>query len=267
MNLLKQANTRIVLWRSASIPEAFSKLIPAIFLLLIPMLVDGQKQEVDAVHLNSGEVFRGTIKDHFNPEKIQLETLCSNTRIFQVEDISRIEKESIDLFAFSREARVSTQGYFNRTDLGALIGSGNDNNAIFSIQMVNGYKFGKRYYPGVGIGLEIYEQAVVPIFADFTYLLGTRRVNPFLRGSIGYSIPLEDPEEQWGTLTDSKGGVAYAVGVGTSIRTGSSSALVFSLIYRFQSLKSVYTEDWTDEVLHIEEQFNRIAFRVGFIFD
>ncbi|MFC2098447.1 hypothetical protein ACFLSP_01745 [Bacteroidota bacterium] len=245
------------------------RLIPilSILLLLIPLMAEGQKKEVDAIYLSSGEVFRGTIKDHFNPELIQLETLCANMRLFPVSEVSRIEKEEIDLFAFSREASISTRGYFNRTDLGALIGSGNDNNAIFSLQMVNGYKFGKRYYPGIGVGLEFYEQAVVPVFADFTYLLGTHRVNPFIRGSLGYSIPLEDPEDQWGSTTNNNGGFLYSAGLGTSIRTGSSSALVLSLVYRFQSLKSVYTEEWSNEVLNIEKQFNRIALRIGFIFD
>ena len=266
MNIIKQAQTVVVAVQIPADHKLFM-LILSILLLLIPLMAKGQKQEVDAVYLNSGEVYRGTIKDHFNPQQIQLETLCSNIRLFPVNDISRIEKETIDLFTFSHEARVSAQGYFNRTDLGALIGSGNDNNAIFSIQMVNGYKFGKRYYPGVGIGLEFYEQAVVPVFADFTYSLGAGRVIPFLRGSLGYSIPLEDPQEQWGTLTDNRGGFLYAAGVGTSIRTGLSSALVISLVYRYQSLKAIYTEEWTDEVLNIEKQFNRIALRIGFIFD
>ena len=248
-------------------PGLLFMLILSIVLLLIPLMAEGQKKEVDAIYLSNGEVFRGTIKDHFNPELIQLETLCSNLRLFPVNQVSRIEKEEIDLFAFSREASISTRGYFNHTDLGALIGSGNNNNAIFSIQMVNGYKFGKRYYPGIGIGLEFFEQAVVPVYSDFTYMLGSRRVNPFLRGSVGYSIPLEDPEEQWGSTTNNQGGFLYSAGVGTSIRTGSSSALAISLVYRFQSLKSVYTQEWNDEVLNIEKQFNRIALRIGFIFD
>ncbi len=59
----------------------------------------------------------------------------------------------------------------------------------------------------------------------------------------------------------------YAAGVGTYIRTGGSSALMISLVYRFQSLKSVYSEEWTGDVLNLEKRFNRIAFRIGFIFD
>ena len=83
--------------------------------------------------------------------------------------------------------------------MGVLIGSGNnEKNAIFSTQMVNGYKINSRFYPGIGIGIEFYEQAVVPLFADMSYHFGRNVISPFIRGSIGYSIPVEDPPETWG---------------------------------------------------------------------
>jgi len=235
--------------------------------ILHPVIADAQKHEVDAIYMNNGEVFRGTVKDHINPQIIQLETLCLSTRLFSINDVSRIEKEKIDFNTFSHVAGVSTQGYFNRTDLGVLIGTGNDNNAIFGVQMVNGYKFGRRYHPGIGVGIEFYEQAYIPVFADFTYSLINHRVSPFLRCSFGYSIPSEDPPDVWSASTENLGGFLYAAGIGTFVRTGSSSALVISLVYRYQSLKSVYTEDWNDDILNLEKQFNRIALRIGFMFD
>lgn len=241
-------------------------LLNCILLIIIPVSLNAQKQEVDAVHLNNGEVYRGSLKEHINPEIVQLETLCLNTRLFNVSDINRIDREQVDLSAFSRQA-VSDAGYFNRTNLGALIGTGNENNAIFSIQMVNGYKFGRRYHPGIGVGLEFYDQSYVPVFADFTYLLTTGRVSPFVRGSFGYSLPLEDPPGVWGRHLDNRGGFLYSGGFGASIRTGASSALDVSLVYRFQSLKSVQTEDWTEQILNLEQQFNRISLRIGFLFD
>ena len=108
---------------------------------------------------------------------------------------------------------------------------------------------------------------MVPLYADFTYAITESRVAPFLRGSLGYSVPIEDPPEEWGTRTDNKGGILYAAGVGTNIRTGPSSALTISLVYRFQNLRSVYTENWNDDVLNLERQLNRIALRIGFLFD
>jgi hypothetical protein len=239
------------------------------FLMLLVFSAAGaQKLEVDAVYLNTGEVYRGRIEETLNPDLIQLETLCHDTRLFSKDEIIRIDKEKINLSAFSRYEEAPVQGYFNHTDLGFLIGSGNnDRNIIFSIQMVNGYKFARRYFPGIGTGIEFYDQAYVPLFADFKYFLTDHRVSPFLKGSLGYSIPIEDPPEEWGARTDNRGGILYSAGVGTSIRTGSSSALVISLDYRFQSMKSVYTVDWNDEVLNLEKQYNRVSLRIGFIFD
>ncbi len=230
--------------------------------------VYGQNQEVDAVYLINGEVFRGFLQDQPDPDQVQLETLCWNTRIFSKREISRIEREKVNLFVKGYNTGTSQYGYFNRTDLGLLIGSGNnEKNAIFSVQMVNGYKIDRKYFPGIGIGIEFYEYAVVPVSADFSYYFSSRQLSPFLRGSFGYSIPIEDPPEQWGSHTDTRGGILYTAGIGTSIRTGTSSALVLSLLYRFQSLRSINTVYWNDDMMNIEKQYNRISFRVGFMFD
>ncbi len=237
-------------------------------LLLVASPARGQKREVDAVYLNTGEIYRGRIVENIHPDLVQLETLCHDTRLFSKDEILWIQREKIRSNAGGFYDAPSVRGYFNHTDLGFLIGSGNnDRNVIFGFQMINGYKLGKRYYPGIGTGIEFYDQAYVPLFADFKYFLGDQRVSPFLRGKAGYTLPVEDPPEQWGSRTDNRGGLMFCAGAGTSIRTGTSSTLVISLEYRFQNLTSVYTEDWNDEILNLKTQYNRVALRVGFIFD
>jgi len=256
-------------YRSAMLwPLLLCKGILILILLLIPAGLAAQKHMVDAVYLNSGEVFRGKIKESLNPDMIRLETLCLNTRLFSKNEIDRLEQEKINIQTFRYGRESSIRGYFNRTDLGLLIGSGNNsNNVAFSIQMVNGYKLGRKYYPGIGTGIEFYDYAVVPLYGDFTYSMSENRVSPFLRASFGYSFPIEEPREQWGAKTENEGGILYTVGIGTAIRTGPSSAMTISLVYRFQSLKSIYTEDWNDDVVNLEKQINRVALRFGFIFD
>ncbi len=235
---------------------------------MTPGIIIAQKHVVDAVYLENGEVFRGLLKESLDPDIVRLETLCLNTRLFSNSEISRIEREKISIQSFRYGRESSVHGYFNRTDMGLLVGSGNSsNNVVFSLQMVNGYKLGRRYYPGIGTGIEFYDHAVVPLFADFTYALSENRVSPFLRASFGYSFPMDDPQEQFGAITENKGGILYALGVGTSIRTGASSAMAISLVYRYQSLKSVYTENWNNDLLNLERRLNRIAFRIGFMFD
>jgi hypothetical protein len=189
----------------------------ALILFFTPLR--GQKKEVDAVYLNTGEIYRGRIMENINPDLIQLETLCYDTRLFYKNEVLCIQRETIGTRTNRPFEESPVRGYFNHTDLGFLIGSGNDQNVIFGFHMVNGYKLGKRYFPGIG------------------------------------------------SHTDNRGGMMISAGAGTSIRTGSSSTLVISLEYRFQNLKSVYTEDWNDEILNLKTQYNRIAFRIGYIFE
>lgn len=225
-----------------------------------------QKQEVDAVYLKNGEIYRGSLVNQPDGNCIMLQTLCWNTMIIDAGDVDHIGREMVN--AKSKHLHVPSSGYFNRTDMGLLIGSGNnEKNAIFSTQMVNGYKIHSKLYPGLGIGIEFYEQAVVPLFADMSYHFGRNVLSPFIRGSIGYSVPVEDPPEAWGVSMKSNGGYMYAAGLGTFIRLNGHNSLSISLIYRFQSLRSEITQDWSDEVLNLNKQYNRIAFRIGFVFE
>jgi len=228
--------------------------------------LSAQKQEVDAIYMKNGEIYRGSLLKHPDSNKIMLQTLCWNTMIFNAGDVNHIDREMVNVK--NSRMHVPSSGYFNRTDLGVLIGSGNnEKNAIFSAQMVNGYKINSRFYPGIGIGIEFYEQTVVPLFADISCHLGRNVLSPYIRGSIGYSVPVEDPPETWGVSTNNHGGYMYAVGLGTLIRLNGQNSLSLSLAYRFQSLKSVITQDWSEEVLNLNKQYNRIAFRIGFVFE
>jgi hypothetical protein len=228
--------------------------------------MSAQKQEVDAVYLKNGEIYRGSLQNHPEKNQIKLQTLCWNTMLFDAGDVDHIDREMVNVK--SSRLHVPSSGYFNQTDLGVLIGTGNnEKNAIFSAQMVNGYKIRSRYYPGFGIGIEFYEQAVVPLFADLSYHFGRNLLSPFIRGSMGYSIPVEDPPETWGVRTNNNGGYMYALGLGTFVRLNGHNSLSISLTYRFQSLRSVITQDWTDEVLNLNKQYNRIAFRIGLVFE
>ena len=244
-----------------------------IILLLILSLsgknnLQAQKQEVDALHLKSGDIYRGHMQSTGTPGVIVMETLCSNTLQFKMDEIDHLERESIRTGSRNSFLPTNESGYFNRTDLGALIGTGNnDNNLIFGIQMVNGYQLKSRIYPGLGMGLEFFDQAFLPLFGDIVYYIGNRSVAPFVRGSLGYTLPLEDPHQDWGTILDSHGGLMYAVGLGTSIRMSQNNALCISVIYRFQNLRTVQTQDWNDDKVTLDTQYNRIAIRIGFVFD
>jgi hypothetical protein len=232
----------------------------------VPLDGMAQKQELDAVYLKNGEIYRGILAEDPEAGSVMLRTLCWNTMIFSQGEIDHIAREMVN--TGNPRRHIPSSGYFNRTDMGVLMGSGqNEKNVIFSAQMINGYKWNSRWYTGLGIGIEFFEQAVVPLFADLSLHLGRNALSPFIRGSFGYSVPVEDPPEAWGVRTDNRGGYLYAVGLGTFIRLNGHNALSLSLVYRFQSLTSVITEDWNNEILNLDKQYNRIALRIGLVFE
>ncbi len=227
-----------------------------------------QELDVDAIYLKNGSIYRGILQDTTETGKIVIETLCANTLLFGRDEIDHISRETVLAGTDGLYVPAKRSGYFNRTDLGALIASGyNDKNVIFSLQMVNGYRFRNRLYPGLGTGIEFYQQAYVPLFADISYFFRLRFLSTFIRGSFGYAVPLEDPEESWGLSIDNHGGFMCTLGLGTTVRISRDNALAISLAYRFQSHRSVQTTDWNNERSTFNTQYNRIAVRIGFVFD
>ena len=243
-------------------------IVIVVLLVWFPVWIIAQTREVDAVYLKNGNVYRGSMQSTNVQGTLVLETLCSNTLQFTLDEVDHLAREFIRTGRRNSFIPREENGYFNRTDLGVLIGSGsNDKNLIFGVQMVNGYKINNRIYPGLGTGLEFFDQAFLPLYADVSYYFLNRSVSPFIRGSFGYTLPLEDPIEDRGTNIDSQGGCMVAMGVGTSVRISQNNALNISLIYRFQNLRSVQTQEWNPEKITLDTQYNRIAIRIGFLFD
>jgi len=242
------------------------------FLLLIPLISHqgllAQKQEIDAVYLKNGDVYRGSLQNSEITGKLILETLCSNRMNFDLDDIAHLSREFISRWEYYEHDTPVENGFFNRTDIGALIGSGmNNQNLVFSVHMVNGYKYRSRLYAGIGSGIEFYEQAHVPLYSDISYFISRGRLSPFVRASGGYTIPLEDPPDEWGLISSNRGGYMYAAGMGTALRIGRKNSLSISALYRFQRLRAVQIREWENQELTLDTHYNRISIRVGFLFD
>ena len=70
----------------------------AIVFLFVSSLPDlsAQKQQVDAVYLKNGEIYRGSLQDHPDENLIMLQTLCWNKMIFNTGDVDRIDREMVN---------------------------------------------------------------------------------------------------------------------------------------------------------------------------
>lgn len=160
----------------------------------------------------------------------------------------------------STNAGQRTKGFSHYTEIGALAATRNrpDNvtTAAFTFQTVNGYKFNRRLFAGLGVAADLYAtQTIIPIFASIRAdFLNQGRFIPFYFADGGYGLDITSST----TNISYKGGAMFATGIGFKVPLHNGAGFLVSFGYRLQ--KGSTTE------LGITNKYsnNRIALRAGF---
>jgi hypothetical protein len=243
--------------------------IALVVFLLPAFIADAQKYLVDVITLNNGNIYKGLIVEQPDSDIIRLNTFCHSTLNFSLNEIASVSSEKLNLRRSGMELPFSFEpkGYINITDFGVLTATGNNNqNAIFSVASFNGYSFASRFIAGAGIGIELFETVMLPLYADTRVILAKSRITPFALLKSGYTFAMEDPEGYWGESYDSHGGFMLGAGVGTFIWVSDRSSFEINLLYRFQSIRTERTYEWSGETSMITTRYNRLELRFGLLF-
>jgi len=191
------------------------------------------------------------------------------------------------------ENRKST-GYFNITQVSFLMGnqspnerspisnhSNNRNDFHFSpsITMVNGLMLNEHFAMGIGLGIEMFDRNLFPIFLDVRYTLRDNDVSPFFAVRIGYSIGfrthhehLSLNEEPW-SISDAyfnQNGFKFNPEIGVKIPLSENADVLLSVGYRHQQLRSTVTRPrprgGLDRNYEFTNSMNRLVFGVAIMF-
>jgi hypothetical protein len=145
------------------------------------------------------------------------------------------------------------------TEIGALATTrttpDNVTTAAFSFQMVNGYRFSRRLFAGMGIGADLFAtETIIPLFTSFRGdILKKGEFIPFYFIDFGYGFNATRNED-----IDYKGGISAAVGIGFKINLIYNKGFLVSFGYRFQQASLVQ-----DNIFE-NRDYNRLALRAGF---
>lgn len=240
-----------------------------IWITLITINMNAQKYLVNVITLQNGDIYRGIIVEQPDSQIVRINTFCHSTLNFKVDDISSVSSEEINLrrSGLKLPFHYESSGYVNITDFGLLIATGNNaKNAIFSVSSVNGYTFSSRFITGAGIGIELYETLMMPLYADMRVILLKSRLTPFIGLKAGYSFSLEDPAPNWSESYDTQGGFTWGTGAGILIWSNERSSFEINLSYRYQSIRTETTYEWSELTSLYTKKYNRLELRFGFLF-
>ena len=237
-----------------------------VFLFIVAVqIVMAQTNRQDAVYLRNGSIIRGKVLENVVGKYTRIETVGRNVLVIQEGDVERVVMDE----PIPQKARTDPKpyGYSALADLGLMGGVKN----TMSLMLINGYQFKNRLGVGGGFGVEKFDQQVIPVFADVRYNFLKGGITPFIYLQAGYSYPLG--KSPTGNTNEVKGCALINPGVGLRLNFTTHNALIFSLGWRYQEMRSHYTYYYYyggptyDNGYDRTDFYRRIAVRVGFVFN
>lgn len=240
------------------------------FCLVLLFIIAGQNaiaqaNRQDAVYLRNGSIIRGKVLENVIGKFTRIETVGRNVLVIPEGDVERLIMD--EPIPQKERTEPKPYGYLALADLGFMGGVQN----TMSLVLINGYQFRNRVSVGGGFGIEKFGEQVIPVFADVRYNFLKGGITPFVFLQSGYSFPLGKQTNV--NLTEIKGGAIINPGIGMRMNFTTHNALIFSLGWRYQEIRShyAYAYYWGgpifDNGYDRTDFYRRIAIRVGFVFN
>jgi len=150
-----------------------------------------------------------------------------------------------------------------------------------SVTLSGGFMFNEHWAAGAGIGFEIFEHNLFPLFAELRYTLWDSKISPFFVLKGGYAFGgfndkhYDELYLSWTPyyLYDADlrhyGGVMIHPEIGVKVPINAGVDLLFTAAYRHQKAKSVARQDYDqgqfDEWEHTED-LNRLSIGCAIMF-
>ena len=150
-----------------------------------------------------------------------------------------------------------------------------------SFTIINGYRFNEHWAAGAGVGFEIFDHNLFPLFAELRYTLWDNKISPILVIKGGYSFggfktkQYDDLYMDWSPYYVNNAGLRHYGGfmfhpeIGVKVPLNENSDLMFTTAYRYQKTKSIARKDYDDgqfDEWEHNEDINRLSFGVGIMF-
>lgn len=262
-------------------------LLSTIFITLTALTAKAQANMDDVVYLNNGSVLRGIIIEQVPNKSLKVQIAGGSIFHVEIADVQRITKESsLSVFpgtaTTDREPRMRDssrvrepwalarrKGYFLQGQLLLELAQG-------GIRVVNGYKFGRFGYLGVGLGLDLSGPSIsqaydnhwggggtrgmgvyLPVYLHYSGDILNRRVTPFYAVELGYAALLRDTDHHWSNNDRVRGGIMGGGGIG--VRFNTRRKLNMSLLFNLNFKNVSYREYWywyddLSQMYHTESQ-------------
>jgi hypothetical protein len=221
-----------------------------------------QHGDKSKIYTTNGHIIYGRIIQDNTTSIIRIENECG---------LFSFKHEEIDSIATVRPREIKSNGYFNLSSIGLLMGEGVDGFAPYpTLTTLVGYMWHEQYMSGLGLGYEYYDWAIMPVYGQFIYRTRSRaKVSPLFSARIGYGVPLKSSDSDK-SITNIRGGVLLNPEIGIEIAAGEKAKFITTIGYAYQELshhEPLYHWSSSDPAhKKVYTHINRISLRIGFRF-
>lgn len=235
------------------------------------------------IYLKNGEILKAKYRFSSDLDKI---VIISDgvTRVISVDEVEiitkiRPSKQKKEVKPTFSEAIYTPNKLFNITEIGWLVG--NPENEIkypFTVHTSLNYSIIPQLSAGMGIGVELYKETYLPLYTNFMYKFGNKRMQPFVNIMGGYNIPITNanmsvydvvpysssfyPSYPQAEKLEAKGGFLLNPTVGFSYQISDGFSMGLSVGYRLQHLNYC-----TESAYTVRVGYNRLSMKICFIFN
>jgi hypothetical protein len=150
-----------------------------------------------------------------------------------------------------------------------------------SFTITNGYMFNEHWAAGAGVGFEIFNYNLFPLFAELRYTLWDHKISPFVVLKTGYSFAgfkarhFDELYLDWPPyyINDTRlrhyGGFMFHPEIGVKVPLNENSDLLFTAAYRYQKTRSVARKEYDQgqfDAWEHKEEINRLSFGLAIMF-
>jgi len=252
--------------------KTIKNVVLAIALLSIPIFSFAQAGMEDVIYLKDGSIYRGVIIEQIPNVSMKIQTLGGNVFAVQIADVAKFTKEKKEVDPLTVDGQCGhmgwghwrkdtiafaprKKGYFNQVQV--LL-----ENKQGGVRVINGYKFGRLGYLGVGIGFdrvwsspfnkwvndledEALEGIYLPLYLFYSGDIMNRRITPYYTVEAGYAMAfggMDDEFESDGMGRRPSGGAMGGIGLGIKINSKRHKGH-FSLLFNLNFKQVNYEQD------------------------
>ena len=147
-------------------------------------------------------------------------------------------------------------------------GSSDNIRHAVGLTVTAGHQFKNFIAIGGGIGVDLYENALMPLFLDVRGNFGKKNLTPYYAVGLGYGFPLGkwlSNGEEWAPAKQIKGGKFIYPAVGMKFATRSAIAFQMDIGYNFQQNERDLGQWWGNDAVE-RIWYKSLAIRMGVAF-